>query len=562
MENDLLNFIRQDKDAAYEFQERKHDHWDENYFLYRDKVKTNRLTQRQAINLPIMKETVRTYISKLDEDPVLTFECKSREVEEKRKEIVINELWSYTYIDNKLDILDNIEKKVVALQGRGIKKLVWIDGKFKVFLIDPYDFLVDPKVNPLDLESADYVIHKNIFRPLRKILANKDYLTEGKNKLKTHLDSKHGLLKVKDTQETYDKRNERLRTLGVNDFESFASSDVIVEINEVYKMIWNEKEKKFVRHLIVIAADEAVLLNKPLKEAVGMDELPFVTWSDDVDINDFWNDSIGDTVRTPNKIMNIWMSQLLENRTYRNFSMFFFDSTNKDFSPGSFEARPFGMYPIPGNPQEVMQQVQIPALTDSINEMNYVKGIIESATATTSYDKGVQPNRQETLGQAQLNLQESKRITATTAKNYQGAWEELGRKFYKMMEQNASGKLKLYKKGNDGQYYDKEVSPSDWKTQNGYEVTAVLKSKKDADNQMALQKTTFVRAQFPDNPAVQKIAKRKLLEILEWNQDEIQEAIAAEDQKGQQMQGQMPGMPPGTPPEQGIPSNLQALMPQ
>lgn len=58
-----------EKKAAIELQKRKHEDWDDNYSLYRNKVKTNRLTQRQAVNIPLMKETVKTLLSKIDDPP-------------------------------------------------------------------------------------------------------------------------------------------------------------------------------------------------------------------------------------------------------------------------------------------------------------------------------------------------------------------------------------------------------------------------------------------------------------------------------------------------------------
>jgi len=46
-----------------------------------------------------------------------------------------------------------------------------------------------------------------------------------------------------------------------------------------------------------------------------------VSWADDVDNEDFWTDGMGDVVRTPNKIMNIYFSTMLENRVYQNLGM-------------------------------------------------------------------------------------------------------------------------------------------------------------------------------------------------------------------------------------------------
>ncbi len=53
--------------ADYNFQERRHSEWTENYQLYRDKVIVNRLTQRQSINVPLIKGIVKTVAANTDE---------------------------------------------------------------------------------------------------------------------------------------------------------------------------------------------------------------------------------------------------------------------------------------------------------------------------------------------------------------------------------------------------------------------------------------------------------------------------------------------------------------
>jgi hypothetical protein len=45
------------------WRERRHPQWTLNYELYRDTVITNRLTQRQLVNVPYMKKTLKTYLT-------------------------------------------------------------------------------------------------------------------------------------------------------------------------------------------------------------------------------------------------------------------------------------------------------------------------------------------------------------------------------------------------------------------------------------------------------------------------------------------------------------------
>src|ERR1041384_7211091 len=70
----LAKNLATDEVADFQFQERRHDQWKENYQLYRDTVITNRLTQRQSVNVPLMKETIRTLLSRSGEPADLAFE--------------------------------------------------------------------------------------------------------------------------------------------------------------------------------------------------------------------------------------------------------------------------------------------------------------------------------------------------------------------------------------------------------------------------------------------------------------------------------------------------------
>src|SRR3989344_7068887 len=90
----LMDKLVAEKTAANELQKRKHIDWNDNYELYRNKVKINRLTQRQAVNIPLMKETVKTLLSKIDEAPNVEWSELGGDEE---KEIIYQEVWNENY---------------------------------------------------------------------------------------------------------------------------------------------------------------------------------------------------------------------------------------------------------------------------------------------------------------------------------------------------------------------------------------------------------------------------------------------------------------------------------
>lgn len=520
------------KNQSIKFKERRFQQWNENYYLYRDKVLTNRLTQRQPINLPIMRETIQTWISKIDEPPLLTFESRTKDNKSKDGEIVLNELWAYYFDVLKLDILDNLDKKVVGLQGRSFKMIGWSQNSIFIDIIDPYDIEISPSANPLDLNSARKVTRTHIFIPLREILANKKYSERAKLELKLFLSSEGGIIKAKEMENERQMKLERLQTIGalnVDNYDHFKADDVTVEINEGYELYWDSKSNKFVRYLIKYAADKVVLYKKPMKDAVGVDSINIVSWADDPDLNDQWPDGKGDSVRTINKVCNMYFSQDLENRTYRNFGMYFFNTMNGKFQPKAFDPKPFGMYGVPGNPAEMVQQMKIEPLGDTANQIMFLKNMIQSSVAQTPTERGIGDKDANTLGEVKINLRESTGRNITTAKNYRRAWKELGTLFYQILNANSSGQITLYKKGTDGEYRAKTIMPSDWQNPSGYECKVVMKSEKEVDDRQSLQQLQYVKTSFKDNPIAMRIARRKELELLGWRPEEIEEVMQYED---------------------------------
>jgi len=303
----------------------------------------------------------------------------------------------------------------------------------------------------------------------------------------------------------------------------------MIELNESYKLVWNEEEKKFVRHLRTIATDSVVLSNKTLKEATGIKRLPIVSWASDPDITDVWSDGIADNIRTFNKITNMYISQDLENRTYANFGMYFFNTMNGTFQPRAFDPKPFGMYGVPGNPDEIIKQVKIEKLNDTSNQISWLKNLIQSSVAQTPLERGVKEKGEQTLGQIQLSLAQSKGINQVVSKNYKAAWKELGLIFYELLKANSNGSIKISKKGGDGNYYTKEIAPTDWISPEGYEVVVEMEADSSIADDFDLKKIQYIKNSFATNRTALMLAKKKELELLDFSSEEIEAIMAAEN---------------------------------
>lgn len=545
---DLMEKLLREKTIARDFQARKHEDWNETYELSRGKVRTNRLTQRQAVNIPLMKETEKTILARIDDPP--TIEWKELSGDE-MKELIFQTIWDDFFREKNLEAVDMQDKKTCVRYGRPTKKLVFSDEFYPdVYALDIFDVVYDPLMDPLNIESARFVIHQNIYKSLREILADKKYTEKGKNALRLWADSKEGIVASQQNQEEMKKKNERLLAMGVeNDkFALFAAGDVIVNLCEHYTNVWDGK--RFEKRVVVYCEDSIELLNEPLKELIGMNEYPFNTWAEDLETNDLWSDSIDDLIRVPNKLINIWFSQMAENRTLKNFQMHWYDATVQGYQPQTYEPGPGRMLPAPGDPNKTILPVQISGLDDTLEAINFLTAVVERGTGATAIEKGVGEQVQQTLGEVQILVGKAMERSTNMAKFYRRAWYDFAKKWYKMMVANARGSKKLWRTGRSGKLYEKTIYRGDWVSDAGYEPIVRSSSEQEQESAKGIQKFQFLLTMFPNNSALRRIAQKRSLELVDLTPGELREVEEAEKEAEEQMgqpqplQGQSQPMQP------------------
>ena len=558
LENLQLQMLLNNKQTGFNYRQPRHEPWRENYELYRDKVTINRLTQRQSVNLPLMKTTLRTLLKDIDDMPVIVFENLDND---KQAEVFQNEYWKWTLEQNNAEIQDIVDKKQDFFFGRTFDSWQVEDGRIVFDIEDPEDMLVDRFMNPYDLDSSRFLIHTHIFKPLSSLKRNPDYDQKEVKRLEDFFSSQLGIIKAKDNENSLQQKNKKLADMGITDTEDPVLGETYVELTTHY--VFREGEKvdgKVVPDQIFVfveAEEQTILMKKPQEEIIGVtkdhywrNHFRYNTWGDDIDKQDFWTDGIADIVRTPNKVLNSWFSQLVENRTLRNFGMHYYDSSLKaeGFIPSTFNPVPWGWYPVPGKPADVLQKVDIPDLSESLDEMSYVTEMIEKATGATATQQGVQTANQRTLGEVQLAQGEAKARTQGMSKFYTNAWKQRATKFLKLVEA-ASDKLdavKIYKEGkNTDNVFEREISPKDWMTKAGYRVKVWSQDEKKAKDNDSLNKGIMTLQLMPGNPKLLAVIQRKALEIADLTPDEITDIMQYEEQKMMMMMGNgLMGQPP------------------
>lgn len=557
----LLNM----KETGFNYQRPRHDQWRENYELARDHVTINRLTQRQSVNMPLMKTTLRSLLKDLDDMPVMEFENLDND---KQAQVFQNEYWKRTLEQNNAELQDIVDKKQDLFFGRTFDEWQIEDGAITFDITDPADMLVDRFVNPYDLDSARYLVHINIFVPLSSLKTNPDYDQKEVQKLEDYFKSELGIVKAQDNQNALQTKNQKLSDMGVTDMDDPVLGETYVQLSMYYVkkdgQKWEGKTLEDQIWVYVEAEEQTILMRKPQEVIIGttkdhywQSHFRYVSWADDIDKQDFWTDGIADVVRTPNKVLNAWFSQLVENRTMRNLGMHYYDSSLKEqgFQPSTWEPKPWGWYGIPLNGKninEVLQKVDVPDLSESLDEMDYVVKMVEKATGATPGQQGINPPSGTPLGTTQIVEGEAKARTKGISKFYTEAWKKRAEKFLKLIEA-APEKLdavKIYKKGkNTDTIYPREIAPSDWMTQSGYRVRVWSQDEKDSKDTQALTKLQNLKVAMPFNPKVQEIYVRKLAEYADLTPEEVTEIMDTEKQM--QMMGQM-GQP-----GQGLPQGVQ-----
>lgn len=554
---DLLVKLKAEKTAGNELQKRKHPDWDDNYELYRNRVKTNRLTQRQAINIPLMKETVKTILSKIDEPP--TVEWRELGGDEDR-EIIYQEIWDTSVRDNKLELVDIIDKKNVLLYGIGTRKLNITDSGVTVTALDPYDVVFDPLMRVGDVESARFIIHQNIFKSVREILASDRYTDEGKQHLMVWLDTPPGIVQSAEAKKAYDEKMQRLKDMGVQhkDFAHFAGGDRIVNITEHFTNVWDETAKAWERRVIVYAEDCVELMNVSLKDAIGVDFWPFITWTEDPESTDIYSDSIADLVRTPNKIINIWLSQIIENRTLKNFQMHWY-LPMQGYTPQTYTPGAGVMLPAPPGEDinKVIKPVEISGLDDTLEAINWITQIVERGTGATAIEKGTPEGGTQTLGEVNILVGKAMERSIGMAKFYRIAYFELCTKWDAMMHANPPKIQKLYKTAPSGKVYMKKVFATDWAGGDGYRPEITSSSEQEQNEMKTIQKWQFVIQGHPNNMALKKISLKRELELLDLSPEELKQ-IEEEEKKQAELAAQAQANGAAAPGE--VPPNAVAQM--
>ena len=346
----------------------------------------NRLTQRQSVNVPYMKKTLKTYLTQTNWPVDNEYESKSND---KQAELFLNAYWEDCADRLRLDILEEVDRKQEWLYARSFLKMNISDGWFHMEVIDPQDVLLDRYANPWDIQSGCRITHIGIYRTLSDVKRNPLYDQEAIKRLEVLFATQAGLIQAGQNALAVADRAQRMSDMGVPDVLMPIVGETYVELNESQQKVWDEERGEDIVMVIVTANGTEILMQKPLEEILVINMLAWASWAGDTERTDVWSDGGADSVRGLNLVANARWSQKVENGTLVNYGMKFYDSTAKEgWTPVGYDPSPFGFYPIPGKPKDVLQTVTIPEMEDVFNELNFIDENIQGVSGATAIENG------------------------------------------------------------------------------------------------------------------------------------------------------------------------------
>lgn len=549
-----IDSIQKNYQADLNWRLRRHPQWTSNYELYRDTVIINRLTQRQSVNVPYMKKTLKTYLTQTNWPVDNEYDDLGNDGQ---KELQLNAYWEECAERLKLDILEEVDRKQEWLYGRSFMKLNILDGWFHMEVVDPQNVLVDRYAKPWDIHTGRRITHTGIFRTLSDIERNPLYDKAATQRLKEFFATKQGLIVAGQNSLAAADAARRMTDLGVPDVLNPVVGETYVELNEMQYKSWDDAKQEDITMVCVTGNGNEILMDKPITDILGSELLDILksyglaftwaSWAGDSEVTDVWSDGGADSVRGLNLVANARWSAKVENGTLVNFGMNFYDSTAKEgWTPVGYEPSPFGFYPLPGKPSDVLQTVKIPEMQDVYQEFQFIEGQIDGVTATGIASGDPDPDNGAPGDQTAQEIQELAAAAKERAKNvskyHKRYWQTIGNVFVALVMANGSDMQKptLHKKGASGKYYAKTLDLAACYSKQGYKVKVGSKADKESDSLQMINKLQVATAQFPNNIPLQKIQKQKTLDWLDLTPEENQEVMDFDDQQPPPL----PGMPP------------------
>ncbi len=508
--------------------------WNTNYRNFRNKSVLDRLTQTQNVSDTITATAINVAAANMDEYTDTKITYYDGFGEDDQRTLFINKIWEQTQ-KKKMIIKDRIDKKQCLLYGRSFYKVNIVGGRIEIDNVDPYDIEIDPFCKKSDIQTARYIIHKNIRVPLGELFKD-DRL----NKEKIALIKKakeEGITNepVNICSEDQARSLEPLREVGYNITEDDYNDSNIVEVWEDYRKETDLEGNTKIR--LYILCEGQCLFSGDLREILypllpedREDFYPFTSWAYNIEGKDIWSKGLADDIRALHQIRSVLLSQNVQNAVLNNLGMIAYDQTAaEDYDPSPIIPQPFGFIPVPGKPAEVIQRLEVVRNPLDISLMNYLENQANAVSATPSQVQGVAEKGVATLGEAEIIQQNIQKRLSDAAVEYSINMENVVKIWADILMYNPNLADITIRAIVGSNTYEETVDPRDLMSEKGCEVVVTNSFDKEKDDLTALQKMAAISKTFANNSAYQDILKSKMLRILNLSSEEVTKIMDEED---------------------------------
>jgi hypothetical protein len=496
--------------------------WNKNENMYYGR-KDQSERSRSNVMLPKAQGFVETLLSKVDDAPNIRY--VKGEQADLNKERLMNALIEQdsSPMHGNWAMKDLLGKKQGIIYGRAIYEYhASSAGEYKshLTLVDVYDFFIDPSAGGLDIEQADYLGRKGIYKSAEDLEAGVEKGKYIKKEVKA-LIADGGKI---DDSENKEKDN-RYYALRTDKQRIHAHGE-----KKMFNLVEWYTTYKGVRYYVLFDIQTGVAIR--VEEMINMfnSELyPFMTWATNPDLVEFWSPSPLDAVREIFMAQTVSINQMLDNAEQINKPMKAYN-VNSIQNPSLLNYRRDGKIPFKGNVnlQNDLKIIETPSIDTPIKVYNILEGIAAVESGITPDAKGV--SQEERVGILESNIAQVADRLGLLNKSYSDGYHRLGKLYYEGVKEHMTTNVAVRMTGIEGIEFE-EISKSKIVPENhDFDISIVSSS---ADEQVDIRKKRQVIEYLnglTNNPIINAKARVVLgAEIAGLSQDQIKALLSPED---------------------------------
>ena len=443
--------------------------------------------------VPVMGGFVDTLLSRISGKTVINFNKQDNSDAIKAKKITAMWLKDSSPSRGKWHEKDILAKKLAIFSGRAIYK-IWSesDPQYKNHLevIHYKDFLCEPK-GGYYLEDHLYCGQKNIFKTKSEIKQGiKDgiYLAEAKD--------------IFDGEDNKTYSDDYNQMNNVRENKALASNNPVktgVGVANLYEMYITTDEG---RYYILFSKDKKIVVRiGKLKDILGNDLYPYVSWATHPELSEFWSKAAADDIKAIAYSINTIFNQALNNLQKRNFPQRAYD-VNMFNDPTKLYYSPDGVVPVNSYGNNIANGVyefQTPDNTQiTMNLINFMDSLGGLKTGVTAGVQGA--SREKAVGIYYGNMEQIANRFGPMSTYYTTAWVDLGTRYLIGLQENLTEKEMVKMIGVDGITWD-TLRQQDLKTKEDLEINITATNQESELKEAEIKTKTQALALITNNPA-------------------------------------------------------------